>query len=66
MTAAPVLQRPDQTSTNAADLLADADDLQLHVLDGLRGLPAEFPELTIRTMPPRSFLPNPLEVAQCL
>ena len=57
MTAAPLLQRPDQTSTNAAYLLAVAADLQLHVLDGrFAACPAELLELAIRTMPPRSFL----------
>jgi uncharacterized protein (DUF1810 family) len=59
MTAAPVLQR------HAGDGLADATaDLQLRLLDGrFAACPAQ---LAIRTIPPRSFGPDPLEVARCL
>jgi hypothetical protein len=55
VTAAPVLQRPNQH--DAADLLADADDLHLRLCDGrFAACPAEVPSWPSHPHSPRSFL----------
>jgi hypothetical protein len=63
VTAAPVLQRPHQH--DAADLLADANDLHLRLIDGrFAACPAEVPSSLSEPYP--AFIPDPLEVARCL
>ena len=56
MTAAVVLPRSHHTRTTPATCSRTPLTCSCTCLTGLRGLPAELPELTIRTMPPRSFL----------
>ena len=65
MTAAAVLQRPDQASTTRATRSPTPLTCSCAWLDGRFAVCPES-ELAIRTIPPRSFLPDPLEVARCL